>query len=80
MNDWKEISVTTSVTPFQCSVCGRYFAFPFEQVNCEKSHETTSPPAPRIEKVLLRLMAMISPEHAEKAGEYGDEILEAIRK
>ena len=66
--------------PFECPVCDKAHAYPFEAEKCKKSHAHDQQlHASRAEKQLLRLLAMVAPEHADSAGEIGAEIMDVLR-
>lgn len=65
---------------FICSKCTKAYEYPFQATWCEGTHENDKAvKASRAERLLLRLLAMVDTTHAAEAGQFADEILEAIR-
>lgn len=67
---------------FPCPECGKTYVWPYEAAACERHHAMgrPMPKTTRSEKLLMRLLALVDPAHADAAGQIADELLDALRK
>lgn len=63
---------------FPCSICHRYYQWPYEAVACEGSHGPKLKQPSRPELQVLRLLSLVDPNHADTAMQSAMEILEAL--